>query len=1486
MSEQKDFIIKEGVLEKYTGPGGEIEIPAGVTAIGKDAFAGNENLTAVTIPEGVTRMEGEHIGSCITGAFMNCPKLTRVDLPKSLEHIGTGVFYNCPALTDIALPEGLKTIGEFAFRNCATLTAMTFPSTLREIGDGAFEDCALTSVVLPEGLTKMGINVFQDCAALQSAVLPSTLEEIPGGAFRNCGKLRSVVIPEGVKEIGHYAFSGCVSFQPPALPDSVEKIGLSSFFNCAAVPSFRLPRGLQHYEPTAFMNASILYGANRGTHPQTFTIDSDHPCFRIVDNMLLRTEEGLLICSLTGAQEQVEIPEGVTEIGASAFVHCQSLKTVKLPESLRKIGKAAFEECENLKTVVFPEQLREIGESAFMNCQSLKTVKLPKDLRKIGSTAFANCTRLSGADLPPLVREIGSMAFINTALTSVVIPEGVARIGNSTWEYCSKLKTVVIPDSVKNFGDKAFALAHQADVQVRLSPDQSDGKAAGNYAFVGGGKYMEGVRAKTLAFPNLPLWTAATPEMKLKMVMGFCAAPEKFSDAIAADYARYARSQRRRILAAAEKENIPGVREYYDALDGPDKKGGKKKTDAKTKAPNYKKLSALNKVLLLEETVLSGDMEKLEEVLTGCGEFEYTARALGMAGRYGTPEMVQRLLKAGANFNDGWEASLKTKYDTYTVYRGFDGTYTNHHYFERMLMEKSIQDTYTFGDFRNIDNVLFPGGKEREPQPKSVRMENLRLICKNKKNVCEKSYLLRLAILDGDADWINLLRECGVKLRDHAAGFSEARSCGERDAFLNALNGSSEQKMRTMIGTLIDILAEEKKTIAVNVSLLRLTLQSSAVTNLLLEKGDCKSLKAPELLREVVSNGTAETLAYCIEKGMIKSKVTRDNLIQQSINLKKTEHTAVLLDYKNKTADFAKERAAEEARMMRELTAAPDSVTMMKKIWSYQKQKDGALVITGYKGSETEITVPARIGKADVTAIGGNAFSPDTARLPEDQKKARNAITSVTIPEGVTELADCAFFRCKGLEKVVLPESLKTIGKSVFAGCERLETVTLPAKLRSIGDGAFSGCTRFEKIVIPDSVKSMGTGVFSQCARLREVTLPKGLKELDGTFIDCISLETVPLPKGLTKLDRTFMDCTGLREVILPEGLTEIGAYTFEGCANLEALALPERLTVIGEEAFAKSGLTAVTVPDAVTEIGWGAFMSCERLAQVRLPAGIEILSREIFDGCKALRHIDIPAGVRKIEGRAFCNCEGLEALTVPGTVEVLDGTAFMGCGHLRTVTLEEGVRELGNNAFGCCPELEPVVLPRSLESLDPYTFDKTPVLPEDHPHLYIQDGMLCTRKGTLILCDTAKQGACRVPEGITEIGPYAFNGCKELTEIVLPESVKHIQNQAFENCAKLEAVNLPPQLETLGGSAFEGCAALSGELVIPEKITSLESRLFSGCESLSRVVLHAGVDTFYSSTFWNCKNLIVAVPAGSKMIKGLPKYSVPFEILKTEESQ
>lgn len=62
--------------------------------------------------------------------------------------------------------------------------------------------------------------------------------------------------------------------------------------------------------------------------------------------------------------------------------------------------------------------------------------------------------------------------------------------------------------------------------------------------------------------------------------------------------------------------------------------------------------------------------------------------------------------------------------------------------------------------------------------------------------------------------------------------------------------------------------------------------------------------------------------------------------------------------------------------MMRELNANPNSVAELKKVWGYEKREDGTMIITRYKGTNTEIDVPEKIGNSVVTAIGDWAFSP------------------------------------------------------------------------------------------------------------------------------------------------------------------------------------------------------------------------------------------------------------------------------------------------------------------------------------------------------------------------------------------------------------------------------------------------------------------------------------------------------------------------------
>ena len=118
MGHPQDIVIENGVLQKYTGPGGTIVLPNGLREIGNDAFSGRRDLEAdVVIPEGV-----EKIGE---SAFYDCIKLRSVTLPESLCTIEMLAFLECRGLLEITIPQTVGKIGCWAFLRCAGLQKIT-----------------------------------------------------------------------------------------------------------------------------------------------------------------------------------------------------------------------------------------------------------------------------------------------------------------------------------------------------------------------------------------------------------------------------------------------------------------------------------------------------------------------------------------------------------------------------------------------------------------------------------------------------------------------------------------------------------------------------------------------------------------------------------------------------------------------------------------------------------------------------------------------------------------------------------------------------------------------------------------------------------------------------------------------------------------------------------------------------------------------------------------------------------------------------------------------------------------------------------------------------------------------------------------------------------------------------------------------------------------------------------------------------------------
>ncbi|MCM1159017.1 MAG: leucine-rich repeat domain-containing protein [Bacteroidales bacterium] len=153
---------------------------------------------------------------------------------------------------------------------------------------------------------------------------------------------------------------------------------------------------------------------------------------------------------------EVQLEEGVTSIGNSAFNDCAKLQSISIPESVTSIGNYAFYQCVNLKSIELPDKLTDIGFSAFQSCGKLNNMAVPDSVKKIGVYAFADCKGLKKITLSKNLKEVSEGLLMNSGLTSVTIPAKVTKIGSGAFNGCKKIKSITIPDKVTVIGDCAF----------------------------------------------------------------------------------------------------------------------------------------------------------------------------------------------------------------------------------------------------------------------------------------------------------------------------------------------------------------------------------------------------------------------------------------------------------------------------------------------------------------------------------------------------------------------------------------------------------------------------------------------------------------------------------------------------------------------------------------------------------------------------------------------------------------------------------------------------------------------------------------------------------------------------------------------------------------------------------------------------------------------------------------------------------------------
>lgn len=184
----------------------------------------------------------------------------------------------------------------------------------------------------------------------------------------------------------------------------------------------------------------------------------------------------------------------------------------------------------------------------------------------------------------------------------------------------------------------------------------------------------------------------------------------------------------------------------------------------------------------------------------------------------------------------------------------------------------------------------------------------------------------------------------------------------------------------------------------------------------------------------------------------------------------------------------------------------------------------------------------------------------------------------VTVPDGMTEISDYAFYNCLNVEEIIIPAGVARVGVSAFSGCKKLRRIVLPDTVTEIANTAFRRCDELRELDLPPKLKQLGAYVFAGCGALHTVRFGAGPEVIrEGTFKRCPCLRTLRLPDKLRSIEESAFRNLNLERVDLPPHLQELGPDCFYGCPDL----------------------ASVTLPAGIKSMGPGALWACEKLAEV-----------------------------------------------------------------------------------------------------------------------------------------------------------------------------------------------------------------------------------------------------------------------------------------------
>ena len=903
--------------------------------------------------------------------------------------------------------------------------------------------------------------------------------EIEAYAFRNNTSVKSITIPSTVETIGEYAFAGCTSLEEIIIPASVTNIGVNAFDGCTSLKKVILPDGITVLPEYIF----------RG-------------CTSLVE--ILNAED-------------------LTEIGRYAFYGCTSLTAFNAPRKLDTIGSNAFCGCTSLEKLVLNSEITTIGSNAFSGCTKLSgSITISENCTSVGYDAFYGCSSLNHVFLLCDESAIGSDAFYGVN----AIFHGKAEDGIDTWCEENNKEFVSVDGTFRVHFYTTLRSNSSVDPEIKDETLVDDVYlTTGTYitepTITMDGYVLEGWYTD----PDFTTkWDFARDKVEYVDITLYANWVEE--SAVFTYYVEAGNAYISEYNGTDENVIIPST------LGGCDVVGIA--AGAFTSVDSVKSVAVPASVSVIEANAFN-DCLNLYTITFPNGNANYCI----VNGVLYSADMTELIYAA--------EARTFTKYVVPDgVERIYSGAFKNHGNLTSVEIPESVVE---------IGEAAFPTssfltifGPDADCAAKTYADDN---------GLGYNEYIV--TFYDGDKVLFSSVIATGDLLIEYTgfeseyatyAGWYRDSACTEPwnfaadtmpagnlclylkwDSDFAVEEGTDGLIITQYVGANSAIIIPEEINgsvvagIAANafVSTSDAPIVSISIPDCVITIADnaISGDPAPTIIADADSAAAvyaeaaglafekrAYTISFDVNGGL---EIAAMSLVPGELPILPTPVKSNNYFLGWYTTNFYTTKWAETDVMPAEnitLYARWQVInSQISNDFSFDVMEDETVVITGYHGTKTVLSIPSSINGYTVTAIGNFAFAenetvltiiiPETVHTVGEFAFANSAIMTISGGNGVVSLGESCFSGASALKTPFIPSGVTEIPDYCFEYCNAFIDVIIPDNIVTIGDYAFYGCNYLNSVEISESVAQIGTGAFAGCKNLATVDVPSTLSGID-----------------------------------------------------------------------------------------------------------------------------------------------------------------------------------------------------------------------------------------------------------------------------------------------------------------------------------------------------------------------------------------------------